>query len=252
MKSKVIAVANQKGGVGKTVTAVTLAHGAAKRGISTLIIDLDPQGNVADSLGLEEGNDLGAMLDGRLQYRSSGRENLAVVRSDKNTASIKTILAGRDYREYILREALTPVMQLFGLVIFDCAPSIDVLHVASLTAADYLVIPSRLDQFAVKGVLEILRTLAVVNRRGGRCSLAGIVPTFYDRQTLETQMQLENLAAAFRGQIWPMIPQDTLIRRSNRAGKTLWEYAPKSRALLGVEGIGGGYQAVLARMMDLK
>lgn len=246
----VIAVANQKGGVAKTTTAVTLGHGAALRGLEVLLIDVDPQGNVTDSLGLPEGNDLIGLLEKTRLEQLNARPNLDVIRSDKTTASYKNSLAGRDYREYVLSESLEH-LRVYDLIIIDCAPSVDVLHVAALTAADWLIVPTRLDQFAVKGVLEILRTVSMVNRRGGKCSLAGIVPTFYDRQTAETQMQLEHLVNQFGSQIWPIIPQDAKIRGANRAGKTLYEYAPKTRALIGIDGIGGGYESVLDRLTTL-
>lgn len=247
---KIIAVANQKGGVAKTTSAVTLAHGAALRGYKTLLVDLDPQGNVGDSLGLPEGNDLIPLLEGSSNSQPyQARENLWVFRSDKNTAGYKAVLSGRDYREQVILDAFDNVR--YDIAFLDCAPSIDVLHVAALTAADFLLVPSRLDQFAIKGVKEVLRTMAGVNRRGGRCKLAGILPTFYDRQTRETQEQLEHLAAAFGLGVWPMIPIDSQIREANREGQSLWEYSPRSRAVIGISGIGGGYLAALSRLLTL-
>lgn len=248
----VIAIANQKGGVGKTVTAVTLAHGAALNGLRICLVDLDPQGNVADSLGLDTGNDLVAWLDGsQIHWKVEGRQGLDVIRADKHLVAFKSVLAGRDYREYVVSEAAERVKERYDLMILDCAPSMDVLHVAALVAADWLIIPTRLDQFSLKGVAEILKTLESTRRRGGRCALAGVLPTFFDRVTVESQKQLENLAAGFKGMVWPMIPQDARVRPANRAGKTLWEYAPGCRALVGLAGIGGGYQSVLSRMMDI-
>lgn len=253
MTAAVIAVANQKGGVGKTATAVNIAHGAALRGFRVLLVDLDSQGNVADSLGMDEGNELRAWLNGGVPQINQARENLWVIRSNKDTANFKNELASRDYREMVISEALADLLSAvpYDLVVMDCAPSIDVLHVAALTAADYLIVPTRLDQFAAKGVLEILRTLSAVNRRGGRCHLAGILPTFYDRQTLETQTQLESLVQAFGGQVWPLIPMDSKIRSANRAGKTLWEFSPSTRAIKGIDGVGGGYLSVLDRLLSL-
>ncbi len=253
----IIAVANQKGGVGKTVTAVTLAHGAALRGKMVLLVDLDPQGNVSDSLGLEEENELIHFLEGDSYEVKYGRENLSVIRSDKRTAAYKNILAGRDYRELTIIENLetwkkTTWHNWFDLIFLDCAPSIDVLQVAALTAADYLIIPTKLDQFAVKGILEVLRSMAAVNKRGGHLTLAGVVPTFYERTTKESQSQLESLAAQFESAIWPLIPQDVTIRQANRAGQSLWEYAPACRAITGIDGIGGGYASVLNRLLSLK
>jgi chromosome partitioning protein len=252
----VVAIANQKGGVGKTTTAVTLAHGAALHGLNTLIIDLDSQGNVADSLGLESGNELYQLLINQqpLDHCTvQARENLVAIRADKTTTALKVQLSAADFREYALSNVLenTP----YDLVIFDCAPSVDILHTAALVAADYLIVPTRLDQFAIKGVAEMVQSLrSIIRAKASNCQLAGIVPTFYDRTTRETQEQLENLASAFGSLVWPVVPADTACRVASRAGQTIWEYGPSSRAVIGNE-IGttrvGGYQSVLDRLMRL-
>ena len=254
----VLAIANQKGGVGKTTTAVNLAHGLAIRGYQVLIIDLDAQGNVADCLGLQPGNDLYKLLfpgtitrlpDGCL---SSGRDNLRVIRSDKTTSTLKIALGAVDMREYVLDDLLHQAS--LDVVILDCAPSIDVIHTAAIVASDFLLVPTKLDQLAVKGVRDVLVTLNALSRIS-TCQLGGILPTFYDRQTTESFLQLKHLANSFGEYVWPPIPQDTLCRESTRFGKTLLEYAPTSRAWVGYSsGKGksaGGYQQVIDRVVEL-
>ncbi len=254
----ILAIANQKGGVGKTTTAVTLAHGLAREGLEVVVIDLDSQGNVADALGLASGNDLYRLLFPGLGaplaevVTPSGRNHLDVVRSDKRTANLKMALAGEPFREGVLARALRGAA--YDVVILDCAPSVDILHVAALVAADALLVPTRLDQLAIKGVRDVLQSLVAIQQVGGsRCELLGILPTFYDRVTRESHAQLEHLVNTFGALVWPPIPVDTRCRVAPRFGQTLWEFAPDTRALVGIPaGRGspvGGYIQVVERLL---
>ena len=266
-----IAVSNQKGGVGKTTTAVTFAAGFARQGLRTLLVDLDSQGNVADSLGMPAGRELARLLNPMLPEElggcvvASGRDHLDVVRSDKTTAALKTALAGVDFREFVLQKALEDgahaergahAMRPYDVCVMDCAPSVDVLHTAALVAADWLIIPTRLDQLAVKGVRDLLVSLADVHRmKRSVCQLGGILPTFYDRVTGESQKQLEHLVGQFKRLVLPPIPQDTVCREASRAGKTLFEFAPECRAMKGVSTAAnksaGGYLAAMGRLLEV-
>ena len=233
-----IAILNQKGGVGKTTTAVTLASGLARMKCRVLLIDLDTQGNVADSLGLPHGDDLRRLLSPDLHcplnqvVTPSGVEDLDVIRSDKSTTALKQTLAGVTLREYILADILASAA--YDLIVLDCAPSVDLLHFAALVAADYLLIPTRLDKLAVNGVRDALQTLTAL-KRISQCQVAGILPTFYERVTMESHEQLIHLAQTFGRLVLPPIPQDTQCRVATRYGKTLWDYAPNAKALLGYE-----------------
>ena len=251
-----IAILNQKGGVGKTTTAVTLASGLARTSYKVLLIDLDTQGNVADSLGLPHGDDLRRLLSPDLQcsldqaVTSSGVDNLDVIRSDKSTTALKQTLAGVTLREYILADVLANAA--YDLIVLDCAPSVDLLHFAALVAADFLLIPTRLDKLAVNGVRDALQTLAAL-KRISQCQVAGILPTFYERVTIESHEQLIHLAQTFGRLVLPPIPQDTQCRVATRYGKTLWEYAPNAKALLGYEQGSkrvGGYLQTLERVKE--
>ena len=252
-----IAILNQKGGVGKTTTAVTLASGLAKMGCRVLLIDLDTQGNVADSLGLPHGDDLRRLLSPDLRISleqavtPSGLDRLDIIRSDKATTALKQTLAGVTLREYVLADVLQG--SGYDVVVLDCAPSVDLLHFAALVAADFLLIPTRLDKLAVNGVRDALQTLAAL-KRISHCQVAGILPTFYERVTLESHEQLVHLAQTFGRLVLPPIPQDTQCRVASRYGKTLWEHEPNAKALIGYDQGSkhiGGYIQVLDRVKEL-
>jgi chromosome partitioning protein len=252
-----IAILNQKGGVGKTTTAVTLASGLARKGSRVLLIDLDTQGNVADSLGLSQGDDLRRLLSPDLHcsleqvVTPGGMDHLDVIRSDKSTTALKQTLAGVTLREYVLADVLQD--SPYDVIVLDCAPSVDLLHFAALVAADYLLIPTRLDKLAINGVRDALQTLSAL-KRISHCQLAGILPTFYERVTSESHEQLVHLAQTFGRLILPPIPQDTQCRVASRYGKTLWEYEPNAKALIGYDQGSkhiGGYSQVLERIKEL-
>jgi cellulose biosynthesis protein BcsQ len=131
---------------------------------------------------------------------------------------------------------------------------VDILHTLAVVAAHYILVPTRLDQLAVKGVRDMLVTLKSLARIS-TCELGAIIPTFYDRTTNESYLQLKHLAESFREYVWPPVPQDVNCRESTRFGKTLWEYAPNARALLGYEDRAGrlirGYEQVVKRVEEV-
>jgi len=245
-----VAVVNQKGGVGKTTTAVTLAHGLAMRGLDVLLVDLDPQGNVADCLGMEREPDLYELLvagpsglrpDARscdpakttggdpagtvVPVRGSGREGLDVVLSDKTTAVARQILTGRAFREQALARALRPMGELYGVCVLDAAPSLDLLQICALVTADGFLVPVKLDYLAAAGARRTLESVDALRELGSEHGrFLGIVPTFWDRQTKESDYQLRWLVDQFHELVWPPVPKDCKVREAPAHGETLWEY----------------------------
>jgi len=250
-----LAIVNQKGGVGKTTTAVTLGHGLAIAGANVLLVDLDAQGNVGDALGLEKNGGLYRLLfeNGSAAIQASGRERLDVVMGNHSTVEAKSRLAGMDFREYALREALSRFDDTYHVVILDVAPGVDILQVAALVACDAYLIPVELSHLAVVGASAALSSAAELMRRSqGACGyFLGVLPTMWERTTNESHQQLEALVELFGEGGWPPILVDVKAREAPAHGRTLWEYAPQCRALRGVE-IGGmrrgGYQQVLQRL----
>lgn len=256
-QAPVILFYNRKGGVGKTTSATNLGHGLAINGLNVLLVDLDPQGHVGEKLGLEPAGDLYRWL-GREQADLEdvvvpARPGLDVIRSNDLTADLEVELISTGMVGQAISSALTD--HPYDMVLFDCAPSNGVLHKDAMRAADYIILPTQLSQLAVHGIMAVLDTLDNLAGKGRRkanvAQIAGIIPTLYEQTPGEVREQLSNLANGFDDLVWPLIPKDIKVSESDRAGKTLWEYAPGCRALNGIPGIGGGYKAVLARLMEL-
>ena len=241
--------------MGKTTTAVTLADGLARMKKRTLLVDLDPQGHLALSFGLEKSPGLYRLvcLDEPLSsVVVPVRPNLNLVAGDKQTEKVKRQITLADFRETILSDILAS--SAYDAVLLDLAPSLDVLHINGLIAADWVVIPTRLDALAVDGVKEILTTMAEIGRNGHSYRGYSILPTFFDRTTRETLLQFEELTRVFGASVWPPVPQDTRVRETAAYGQTLWEYSPRSTSIEGFKDGRqrlGGYRQVLARVLEV-
>lgn len=247
----ILTIANQKGGVGKTTTAVTMAHGLAMAGRRTLLVDLDPQGHVAFSLGISKAPGFYSLIVDdepieRVAVRT--RDNLEIIPGDKRTEKAKRTIVISNFPTETISRALKHAQ--YDVVILDLAPSLDVLHVSALMASDWVLIPTKLDVMAVDGVNEVLRSMGEVVERGHQLGYS-ILPTFYDRTTRETMVQLKALVEVFRERVWPPIPQDTKAREAPAFGKSLWEYCPRSPAILGYDTErSSGYVSTLSRLME--
>ena len=260
-----LAIANQKGGTGKTTTAVTLAHKLAIDGHRTILIDTDPQGHVSAALGLKKAPGIKALVawdtgmqDDILIVRA--RERLDLIPSDLTTKDAKSLLVSSvEYREFFLTRIIEAFCADYEVVIIDCAPSVDVLHRAALIAADWLVVPTRLDFLAVDGVREVITFLRDESNKMPRGSiqmakLLSVLPTFYDRRTKETREQLKALASSFRHRnlLYAPIPIDVKLREAPAFGESIWEYAPGTRSIIGIEGTNGnlygGYDSFVNRV----
>jgi chromosome partitioning protein len=256
-----ISVTNQKGGTGKTTSAVTLAHKLALDGYQVLLLDTDPQGHVSSTLGLEKAPGIYRLVQ---RYQNpfdpllivSARERLDVIPSDRpSTELAKRILASLDFRsapERVLADTLEELAPKYDVAVIDCAPSVDVLHVAALVAADWLVVPTKLDYLALDGVNEVILFLEEIEQSGSSAaSLLGVLPTFYERRTNETVEQLDILLDAFGDLVLPPIPTDVRLREAPAFGRTVWEYAPRTRSVVGFREhaqLCGGYARFITQM----
>lgn len=232
-----ITIANQKGGVGKTTTAVTLAHGLALQGRRVLLVDADPQGQAATFLGLLQEPGLFELLVSRRPLsdvtRSAGtierrRPNLFIVPGDKRTATAQLVLTAEGFELEALDRALAEAN--YDYIIFDTSPSVGLFQEAAIFAADWLIAPVATDFPAAEGLIGVLDTLAAVNKRGGDCALLGVLPTMYDSVTRESAATLEQIQERLGDRVLPPIHRATILREAAATGETIWELDPKSRA----------------------
>lgn len=252
-----LAIANQKGGTGKTTTALTLGHKLAIKGYRVLLIDTDGQGHVSTGLGLPKAPGIERLVDWWLgngePLIANARRGLDVVPSDARTGHAKQRLAGMRFREDFLSKALQE-LNGYDVAVIDCAPSVDVLHTSAVVAADWLIVPTRLDYLAVDGVNEVIKFLRDVKQYRHAADLLGILPTFYDRRTNETLEQLRTLVDAFGDLVAPPIPIDVHLREAPAYGRTIWEYAPNTRSVTGIEAanqkVYGGYERFVDQVKE--
>lgn len=259
-KIRKVIVLNHKGGVGKTTTAVTLAHLFAQDGHKTLLVDLDAQGHIALSLGLEPQPGLHRLLIGNdpiERIAIQARPNLFALLSNITTEHTKHMVSAMNFRERVLLNVLERAP--YDVVLFDAAPSADVLNMAALVASDYLLVPTTLDPLAVDGVRQVVDRAEIVRQQGYPIELAGIVPCMFERRTNESQIQGKDLHKHFKSKLWQPIPRDTNARSAPATGKTLLEFAPHSPCMVGYEETAddgqtkriGGYYAVYEKLKRL-
>jgi chromosome partitioning protein len=227
---KVIAIANQKGGVGKTTTAVNLAHGLARHGHTVVVFDLDSQGNAATCFGVEPAGALHRLIVRGESLRDVAiqvRERLWLIRSDGSTERVKQTLVSMDYREYVLQNVMTSIRADY--VILDTSPSRDLLTTNAHHAAGEVIVPVKLNHLALVGVAQEVETIKNVQQHGHDVQVLAILPTFFDQVTKETELNYHRLVEQLGSLVLPAVPVSTRLREAARKGKTIWEYLRPNR-----------------------
>jgi chromosome partitioning protein len=256
--SRVIAIANQKGGVGKTTTAINLAASLASLGSRTLLVDCDPQSNASSGVGFARDphrTSTYQVLMGELTAAEASSptevENLTTIPAHKNLIGANIELVGLDHREYRLRYALDPVRQEYEFVVLDCPPALDLLTLNALVAADSVLIPMQAEYFALEGVTELLDTIERIKLDLNQgLSVEGVVLTMFDDRTNLAQ----SVAADLRGFFGELMCESTVPRNIRLAeapshGKPALLYDPKSR---GAEAYLQLAREIIARAAKLK
>ena len=235
---KVLAVANQKGGVGKTTTSVNLAAGLAARGQRVLLVDLDPQGNATSAVAaeIESPPTLYGPLTGTSDVRScltpTRLENLSLIAANIDLAGLEIEVARMDDHLQQLRRALQPLRDenAFDFAILDCPPSLGILMTNALAAADQLLVPVQCEYYALEGLGKLMFVMGQIRESGANpdLTLSGLLMTMFDRRTNLADAVVKDVRAHFQEVLYDtVIPRTVRLSEAPSFGRTIFEHDPR-------------------------
>jgi chromosome partitioning protein len=235
---RIIAIANQKGGVGKTTTAINLSACLAEQGKKVLVIDLDPQGNTTSGFGLDkdslENTVYQLMLDEctvrESMYGVDQIENLKLIPSDVDLAGAEIELLGRNEREYILKNEVDYIKDDFDFIIIDCPPSLNMLTINALTTSDSVLVPIQCEYYALEGIAQLMHTIELVKERlNSKLEIDGVVFTMHDSRTNLSSDVVDTVKQNLQAYVYQtIIPRNVRLAEAPSNGLPINLYDGKS------------------------
>lgn len=234
---KIIAIANQKGGVGKTTTTINLSAALAKKGKKVLVVDCDPQGNATSGFGINKNeldNTIYELLLGDCTIKEclikNVLDNLSIIPANVNLAAAEIEILDVDKKEYILKKEMDWISEDYDYVFIDCPPSLSMLTINAMTTADTVLVPIQCEYYALEGLSQLISTINLVRERLNRnLDIEGVVFTMYDSRTNLSAQVVENVKSNLKQFVFStLIPRNVRLAEAPSFGTPITEYDPKS------------------------
>jgi chromosome partitioning protein len=236
--AKVICVANQKGGVGKTTSSVNLSSALAEMGRRVLLLDMDPQGNASSGLGLKryenQTRSIYQVLIGELTAQEaiqpSGHSGLDVITANPDLVGAEIELVDMPNREYRLKQALQPVQDKYHYIIIDCPPSLGLLTINAFSAADTFLVPLQCEYYALEGLSQLLNTAGLIKKNlNPHLRIEGILLTMFDTRNNLSHQVVSEIQSHFKDKVFSaIIPRNVRLSEAPSHGQSILNYDPKS------------------------